>query len=60
MEKKLRRSQSNKVIAGVCGGLGEYMNADPVAIRLAAVLLTLFAGMSLWVYIIMWIVMPEE
>lgn len=36
------------------------MNADPVAIRLAAVLLTLFAGMSLWVYIIMWIVMPEE
>lgn len=56
----MRRSQSNKVIAGVCGGLGEYMNADPVAIRLAAVLLTLFAGMSLWVYIIMWIVMPEE
>ena len=60
MEKRLRRSQTDRVLAGVCGGIANYLNADPVAIRLAAILLTVLAGMSLWVYIIMWIIMPED
>lgn len=60
MEKRLRRSHTDRVLAGVCGGIANYLNADPVAIRLAAILLTVLAGMSLWVYIIMWIIMPED
>ena len=60
MERKLRRSRSNRVLAGVCGGLGVYTGIDPVVIRIAVVLLMLLAGMSLWVYIILWLVMPEE
>ncbi|MBP3548190.1 MAG: PspC domain-containing protein [Alistipes sp.] len=60
MERKLRRSRDNRVLAGVCGGLGNFMGIDPVVIRIAVVLLTFFAGMSLWVYIIMWLLIPEE
>ena len=55
MERKLRRSRDNRVLAGVCGGLGNFMGIDPVVIRIAVVLLMFFAGMSLWVYIIMWL-----
>lgn len=60
MERKLRRSRDNRVLAGVCGGLGNFMGIDPVVIRIAVVLLMFFAGMSLWVYIIMWLLIPEE
>lgn len=60
MEKQLRRSRSNRVIAGVCGGIGQYLGADPVAIRLAVILLMLLAGMPLVVYLIMWLIIPEE
>ena len=56
----MRRSRYNRIVAGVCGGLGNYMGLDPVVVRLAVVLLMLFAGMSLWVYIIMWLLIPEE
>lgn len=41
MDKKLYRSYDNKMIAGVCGGIGEYFNVDPTIIRLAWVLLSL-------------------
>lgn len=60
MERRLRRSRYDRIVAGVCGGLGRYMGLDPVVVRLAVVLLMLFAGMSLWVYIIMWLLIPEE
>lgn len=60
MEKELRRSRSNRVIAGVCGGIGQYLGADPVAIRLAVILLMFLAGMPLVVYLIMWLIIPEE
>jgi len=61
MEKKLYRSRSDSMIAGVCGGLGEYLNVDPVWIRLGFVLM-LFGGASVgfWAYIILWIVVPRE
>ncbi len=61
MEKKLYRSRSDSMIAGVCGGLGEYLNVDPVWIRLGFVLL-LFGGASVgfWAYVILWIVVPQE
>ncbi len=57
--RRLCRSWSNKVMGGVCGGLGEYFGIDPNVIRLIAVLLVFFGGLSLWVYIIMWIVLPQ-
>lgn len=50
--KKLYKSGSDKKICGVCGGLAEYFNIDSSTVRLITVLLVLFAGMSIWVYII--------
>lgn len=43
--KRLFRSNSNKVIAGVCGGLGDYFEVDPVILRLAWLLITVFTGL---------------
>ena len=59
--KRLYRSNSNKMIAGVCGGIGEYFNIDPTLIRLAWVLVsipTAFGG--LFAYIIAAIIIPSE
>ena len=58
--KKLFRSKKNKVIAGVCGGIGEYFNVDPVLIRLLWVVFTLIGGAGILAYIIAWIIIPEE
>ena len=60
MEKKLRRSSANKVLAGVCGGIGEYLGVDPVAIRIALVLFTLCGGAGVLVYIVCWLCMPRD
>ena len=57
---RLHRSKTNRMIAGVCGGLAEYLNADPTVIRLVTVLLVLGWGSGLLAYIICAIVMPEE
>lgn len=58
--KKLYRSQSDRMIFGVCGGLARYFQVDPVVVRLSAVILTLFNFLGLVAYIIMAIVVPEE
>ncbi|MHB1330834.1 MAG: PspC domain-containing protein [Minisyncoccota bacterium] len=42
--KKLHRSKDNKVIAGICGGVGEYFNVDPTIVRVSWLLITLFTG----------------
>lgn len=60
MEKKLYRSRSKKVIAGVGGGLGDYIGVDPVIIRILLILFTIFNGIGILVYIILWIVVQEE
>ncbi len=60
MERKLYRSDINKVIAGVCGGLGEYFNIDPVIIRLAFVVFVFAGGSGVLGYIIAWIVIPRR
>jgi phage shock protein C len=60
-EKKLYRSNSDKMIAGVCGGLGQYFGVDPTLIRLIFALLVLFGvGSGIILYIILAIVMPLE
>lgn len=58
MEKRLYRSKTNKVLAGVCGGMGEYFGLDPNIIRLLAVLLFFAKGLGLLVYIAAWILIP--
>ncbi len=61
MEKHLRKSAVNKMICGVCGGIGEYFNMDPTVIRLIWVILTICGvGSGLLVYIIAAIIMPEN
>ena len=58
--KKLRRSRTDRSIAGVCAGLAKYFGIDTALIRILTLCLILFGGMSLWVYIIMWLLIPEE
>ena len=60
MTKKLYRSKKNRKIAGVCGGIAEYFDIDPIIIRLITLILVLPAGGGLIAYIIAWIVVPEE
>jgi len=58
--KKLRRSSSDRVISGVCGGLGDYFGIDATIVRLIFVLLGLFGGHGLLIYLILLLVMPEQ
>ena len=58
--KKLYRSRSNKIVAGVCGGIGEYFNVDPTLIRLGVVALSFMFGGGFIAYIIAAIVIPAE
>ncbi len=60
MEKRLYRSRTDRMIGGVCGGLGAYFGVDPSLIRLAFVLLLVFGGSGFLLYVILWIVLPEE
>ena len=57
---RVRRSTSDKVVAGVAGGLGRYLGIDPVILRIAFVLLALSGGSGLLLYVIAWIAIPEE
>ena len=58
MAKKLYRSTEHKVLGGVCGGIGEYFDVDPVLIRILVVVLCLMWGIGIVVYIIAWITIP--
>lgn len=58
--KKLWRSRTNKKIAGVCGGLGEYFGIDPFWMRLIFVIFFLAGGAALIAYVIMWLLVPLE
>ncbi|HJU08647.1 MAG TPA: PspC domain-containing protein [Rhodanobacteraceae bacterium] len=58
----LRRSRHNRMIAGVVGGLAEYFGLDPTLLRLIYVLVSIFsvAFPGILVYVILWILVPEE
>jgi phage shock protein PspC (stress-responsive transcriptional regulator) len=59
--KRLYRSKDNKVVAGICGGIGEYFNADPVIVRVLAVALAFITGgAALGAYIILIFIIPER
>ncbi len=57
---KLYRSVSNQMIGGVCGGLGAYVNIDPVFVRLLFVLLLFGSDFGFILYLLLWILIPEE
>lgn len=60
MKEKLYRSRTNRVIGGVASGLGDYLNLDPVLVRIIFVILVLVNSVGFWLYIILWIIIPEE
>ena len=60
MDKRLYRSRESRMIAGVCGGLGEYFDMDPTIVRLIVVAAALVAGGGILAYILAWIIVPER
>lgn len=57
--KRLYRSSTNCMIAGVCGGIGEYFNIDPTLVRLAWVIFSMLGGSGILAYIIAAIIIPR-
>lgn len=56
--RRLYRS-NDSIIAGVCGGLADFFGLDRSLIRIATLILILFGGLSLWVYLILWLIVPR-
>jgi len=59
-ETRLTRSNDDRMIAGVCGGLAAYLDIDSVFVRLAFVILLFASGIGFPIYLILWIIMPEQ
>lgn len=60
MEKKLYKSNTDKKLCGVCGGIAEYLNVDSTIVRLILVFAVLFAGSGILAYIIAALVIPDK
>lgn len=60
MEKRLTRTENNKMICGVCAGISKYFGIDPTLIRLGFVVLTCFSGAGLLAYLIAAFIIPKE
>lgn len=58
--KRLKRSISDKMLAGVCGGLAKYFDLDSTWIRLGFAFAAVFAGTGIIAYLVMWIIVPKE
>lgn len=58
-DKDAYRSSDDVVIAGVCAGVADYLGLPSGKVRLATLLLVLVGGLSIWVYILLWIVVPK-
>lgn len=60
--KRLTRSTTDRWIAGICGGIGEYLEIDPNVIRVIWVIVTVLSGFfpGIIIYILLWIILPEE
>ena len=57
---KLYRSKADRRITGVCGGLAAYFNQDPLLVRIGFFVFALCATAGVWVYILLWLLVPEE
>ncbi|WP_298815868.1 PspC domain-containing protein [Chloroflexus sp.] len=60
MQTRLTRSSTDKMIGGVCGGLARYFAVDPVIVRLIFVLIFFINGISLPIYLVLWLIMPKD
>lgn len=58
--KRITRSRSERMIAGVAGGLAAYFNIDPIFVRIAFVVLTLINGIGAILYLVLWLIVPNE
>ena len=58
--KRLVRIKEGRMLGGVCGGIAKYLDIDPVIIRILWVAFTLVVGVGLLVYVVAWILIPEE
>ncbi|TDD08673.1 PspC domain-containing protein [Nonomuraea deserti] len=58
--KKLRRTHKGRIVAGVCAGVGEYVGIDANMVRIALAIATLFGGLGVGVYVIGWLLIPDE
>ena len=56
----VRRSRGQRLIAGVCGGIGRYLGVDPVLLRIAFIVLALANGLGVIAYVVAWVAIPEE
>ena len=59
-DHKLYRLRDNRMIAGVCGGLGDYLGVDPTIVRLLFAIGLFLGSLTFWVYLVMMLVIPEE
>ncbi|QTV79155.1 PspC domain-containing protein [Microbacterium sp. NIBRBAC000506063] len=57
---KLVRPRNERVVAGVCAAVARRFGLSATTVRVLTVLLVLFAGLSLWAYILLWIIIPSE
>ena len=60
MKEKLYRSRVDRVAGGVASGLAKYLNIDTILVRVIFIILTLFSGTGILLYIILWIIVPED
>ncbi len=58
--KKLYRSNNQRIIAGVCGGIAEYFNIDPTIVRLIFIIVSLLGGSGILAYLIAALIIPEQ
>ena len=59
-EKRLYRSRTDRSIAGICSGVAKYFGLDTTMVRIASILCIFLAGATLWIYLILWLILPEE
>ena len=59
-EKKKLTCSDNKMVGGVCAGIGEYLGIDPTIVRIIYVLMIFFAGFGIILYLILWLIMPAK
>lgn len=58
--KRLYRSENDRVIAGICGGLGNYFKTDPIWMRIIFIVFLFGGGFSLLLYLLMWLIVPLQ
>ena len=58
--RRLTRSTTDRKVAGVCGGIANYLNIDPVVVRIIFLLALLCGTFGFWAYLIVWIAAPED